>query len=282
VNWRAALLSGVLAAGLTLSLAPWVAADPPPWAGVWRHQHHDNDGDDDDYPDRNRYVGHYDPCRSIRDRIDHDRSLIAQWEYTGRHQKVVRWAHQDISKARGDLYQCRSQARFDDAEDDDLGSETTVGYFRDDLAPYGDWVQVLVYGWAWRPHNVDPDWRPYTRGRWLNTDYGWTWVADEPWGWAPYHYGRWYSDARNGGWVWVPGRRWAPAWVDWRQGDDYVGWAPLPPEATWQPGVGIPTRTIIIEPRHYCFVETCIRTSRHRLATSRSSTTRRTSPITRS
>ena len=31
------------------------------------------------------------------------------------------------------------------------------------------------------------------------------------------------------GWFWVPGRRWAPAWVSWRQSDDYLAWAPLPP-----------------------------------------------------
>jgi hypothetical protein len=27
----------------------------------------------------------------------------------------------------------------------------------------------------------------------------------------------------------VPGRDWGPAWVSWRTGGDYVGWAPLPP-----------------------------------------------------
>ena len=31
------------------------------------------------------------------------------------------------------------------------------------------------------------------------------------------------------GWLWVPGRVWSPAWVNWRQDDDYVSWAPLPP-----------------------------------------------------
>src|SRR2546423_9736807 len=29
----------------------------------------------------------------------------------------------------------------------------------------------------------------------------------------------------------VPGDEWAPAWVSWRSSKDYVGWAPLPPEA---------------------------------------------------
>jgi hypothetical protein len=35
------------------------------------------------------------------------------------------------------------------------------------------------------------------------------------------------------GWCWVPGDEWSPAWVQWRrarQGFDYVGWAPLPPD----------------------------------------------------
>ena len=27
----------------------------------------------------------------------------------------------------------------------------------------------------------------------------------------------------------MPGREWGPAWVSWRTGGDYVGWAPLPP-----------------------------------------------------
>ena len=31
------------------------------------------------------------------------------------------------------------------------------------------------------------------------------------------------------GWFWVPGDTWAPAWVQWRYSDDYVGWAPIGP-----------------------------------------------------
>jgi len=151
----------------------------------------------------------------------------------------------------GDYYRDRDL----DDDDDALGSEVTVRYFRDELAPYGEWARVPTYGWAWRPYNVGAGWQPYTLGRWINTDYGWTWASDEPWGRSPYHYGRWYWDRRYGGWVWVPGRRWAPAWVDWREGARYWGWAPLPPTAAWQSETGIPTRTIIIEPRHYCFVE---------------------------
>ena len=29
--------------------------------------------------------------------------------------------------------------------------------------------------------------------------------------------------------MWVPGNEWAPAWVSWRAGGDYYGWAPLGP-----------------------------------------------------
>jgi hypothetical protein len=38
----------------------------------------------------------------------------------------------------------------------------------------------------------------------------------------------------------VPGDQWAPGWVSWRQtdNDDYVGWAPLPPEASFSANVG--------------------------------------------
>ena len=52
-----------------------------------------------------------------------------------------------------------------------------------------------------------------------------------------FHYGRWYRDSV--GWVWVPGYDWGPAWVCWRQGDGYCGWAPLPPAAVFKPGIGL-------------------------------------------
>ena len=30
--------------------------------------------------------------------------------------------------------------------------------------------------------------------------------------------------------VLITSDEWAPAWLNWRYGDDYVGWAPLPPD----------------------------------------------------
>jgi hypothetical protein len=93
----------------------------------------------------------------------------------------------------------------------------------------GNWIQTDQYGYVYQPNVSDPNWAPYTQGNWAYSDEGWTWVSDEPWGWATYHYGRW-ANIDGIGWVWVPGTRWAPAWVSWRYGDGYVGWAPLPPD----------------------------------------------------
>ena len=110
-------------------------------------------------------------------------------------------------------------------------AEQKLEFFYDALDPFGDWVEVEKYGYCFQPREArDPRWRPYTDGNWAWTDYGWTWVSNEKFGWATYHYGRW-ARVRRLGWVWVPGSEWAAAWVAWRRSDDYVGWAPLPPEA---------------------------------------------------
>jgi len=110
--------------------------------------------------------------------------------------------------------------------------------FYDSLSPYGDWVWFNPHGWIWIPSEMDAAWQPYTNGRWVYTVDGWTWVSYWQWGWAPFHYGRWAWDP-HWGWYWVPDTLWGPAWVAWRYGDGYVGWAPLPPGATWHVGVGL-------------------------------------------
>ena len=108
------------------------------------------------------------------------------------------------------------------------------------LESYGDWIETGDYGYVFHPREAESSrtWRPYTNGRWVYTDVGWTWISEEPFGWATYHYGRW-TRLRGIGWVWVPGNQWAPAWVSWRKSNDYVGWAPLPPEARFDQRSGI-------------------------------------------
>jgi len=100
--------------------------------------------------------------------------------------------------------------------------------FEAPLAVHGTWVSVGSHGRCWRPAHVKVGWRPYVHGEWVWTDCGWYWSSDEPWAWACYHYGAWVHDGSLG-WIWVPHTKWAPAWVSWRVGGGYVGWAPLPP-----------------------------------------------------
>ena len=128
------------------------------------------------------------------------------------------------------------------------------------LDRYGDWRETSDYGFVFQPREAQQSrsWRPYTDGRWVYTDVGWTWISEEPFGWATYHYGRW-TRLRNIGWVWVPGDEWAPAWVSWRKSDEYVGWAPLPPEARFDRRTGIHNWSdnyYDIGPDQYSFVET--------------------------
>ncbi len=113
------------------------------------------------------------------------------------------------------------------SDDQSAQPEITYQQFYDGLSPYGNWVNYGSYGYAWTPN--DQGFRPYSsNGHWVYTSYGWTWASDYNWGWAPFHYGRWVYD--NGyGWMWLPGYEWAPAWVSWRAGGDYYGWAPLGP-----------------------------------------------------
>jgi hypothetical protein len=117
------------------------------------------------------------------------------------------------------------------------------------LEQYGGWRPHPRFGEVWVPGAVSPDWRPYQYGHWVYTDeWGWYWVSDDveaDWGWVVYHYGRWAFE-RGFGWFWVPGDDWAPAWVDWRYGDEYVGWAPMPPDGL--------VETYEVDPTYWVFV----------------------------
>ncbi len=124
---------------------------------------------------------------------------------------------------------------------DDSQGAVTFNVFYNELRPYGRWINHRAYGQIWIP-NVGGNFQPYaTNGYWVMTDYGNTWVSDYSWGWAPFHYGRWYYD-ESYGWAWVPGYEWAPAWVTWRSGGGYYGWAPMTPGINIHININLPAR----------------------------------------
>ena len=112
--------------------------------------------------------------------------------------------------------------------------DQNISFFYESLYPYGNWLDIDGE-WCWQPNAaiISADWAPYCRhGHWVDSDWGWCWVSDYSWGWAPFHYGRWFRHSTHG-WCWLPDNEWGPAWVSWRRGDDYCGWAPLPPHTRY-------------------------------------------------
>ena len=148
--------------------------------------------------------------------------------------------------------------RYDDDYDNGYDDyDDGYGGYYNSLDRYGTWVESSAYGQVWCPLDVSVGWRPYTVGSWAYTDYGWMWVAEDPWGYIPYQYGRWTFDSYYG-WVWIPGDVWGPAWVSWRYGDGWIGWAPLPPDVGWQIGIGLSVNSYALDSRidsyQWCFV----------------------------
>jgi Family of unknown function (DUF6600) len=145
---------------------------------------------------------------------------------------------------------------FDAAADSEVFAAArinTVADFDKPLAANGTWVDTSEYGRCWRPAGVAVNWQPYCDGTWVWTDCGWYWQSDVPWAWACYHYGSWIYDP-DYGWVWVPGVAWAPAWVYWRIGGGYIGWAPCSPRG-------------VVDPKIFVFVDECHFHERHRRTT---------------
>jgi hypothetical protein len=122
--------------------------------------------------------------------------------------------------------------------------------FYNELSPYGRWTNSPQYGSVWTPY-AERGFQPYsTNGYWEVTEYGNTWVSDYDWGWAPFHYGRWSYDDYNG-WFWIPGYEWGPAWVNWRTGGEYYGWAPLGPGMNVNVSINIPSFWWVFVPQRY-------------------------------
>ncbi len=82
----------------------------------------------------------------------------------------------------------------------------------------------------------------------MTEDDGWYWNSDFEWGWAPFHYGRWVFDDLEG-WHWSPDDIWAPAWVEWRYGDEFIGWAPLGPEMAFDAEVALAPPSWVFVPQ---------------------------------
>ncbi len=135
------------------------------------------------------------------------------------------------------------------------GPEMGMDSMYDQMSPYGNWVVLDPYGYVWIPRNMGYRWRPYTDGHWIMTDYGWTWIANEPWGSIPFHYGRWGYD-NDFGWFWVPGTVWGPAWVSWRSNDQYMGWAPLQPGVEFHVGMDFASLSANIPGNFWVFLQT--------------------------
>src|SRR5947208_2865842 len=143
-----------------------------------------------------------------------------------------------------------------------IRADVSIDFFYNNLSG-GNWIEVGGYGYGWQPDIAvsDPNWRPYADGYWAYTDYGWTWISYEDFGWATYNYGRW-ANLTDYGWIWFPGSdmEWGPAWVSWRTGGDYIGWAPIPPRGPdivyeGQPIGGDVDITFDIGPEYYNFCD---------------------------
>ena len=127
-------------------------------------------------------------------------------------------------------------------------------YFYKGLNPHGTWIEIDYGVVVWRPTIMRLDWSPYREGRWIWTSDGWYWHSYEPFGYITYHYGRWYYDDFYG-WLWVPSYEYAPAWVEWRYDDNYIGWAPLHPYANVYVTIGVVYPNVYYNPYyHWNFV----------------------------
>ena len=130
------------------------------------------------------------------------------------------------------------------------GAEVTVsfGVFFDGLAPYGAWTDHPRSGWSGRRTSRRGGGRTATGAGLSRPTRAGPGSATSP---GP---GRRTTTATGcydpvAGWLWVPGYdEWAPAVVDWRVTDDWIGWAPRPPAPAGSSGPRL-------LPAHYTFVE---------------------------
>lgn len=103
--------------------------------------------------------------------------------------------------------------------------------FYEVLSDYGSWLDTDRLGTVFCPSSeiFGADFRPYSKGHWVMSESGWTFVGEHSTSWVTDHYGRWVHTALRGcPWAWVPGDAWSPAWVDFRVGERIIAWRPAP------------------------------------------------------
>ena len=128
------------------------------------------------------------------------------------------------------------------------------------LEEQGRWQRVYYeneYRHLWQPSQVEPDWVPYSQGRWVDYYEDPCWIPDpsEHFGYVTHHYGSWVHV--NTGWFWAPplpvappplpaggvgmaaapllgiGFGWWPGRVGWIYSDANIGWFPLGWREPW-------------------------------------------------
>ena len=120
MRWRALLLSGLFAASVGLGYVSDAKADPPPWAGRWKHDKHDNG---DWRRDHWKHDGkHHDDWRSHYDRRRDD----ASWRY--RHDDDGRWRRDHEWNRDHDWWRRDRDWRRDRAYDGRYSSGYGYGY----------------------------------------------------------------------------------------------------------------------------------------------------------
>jgi FecR protein len=73
-----------------------------------------------------------------------------------------------------------------------------------DLYTYGGFYPIGGMGYGWQPYGVGIGWSPFDYGNWFyGSQFGWSFIGNQPWGWLPYHYGGWLFQPGIG-WLWTP------------------------------------------------------------------------------
>ncbi len=169
-------------------------------------------------------------------------SIIADKREVAEGNGTVDAAWDDWNAQRDSVWARRLEARGDSVNylPEPIREESYV------LEENGRWERVYYegeYHELWRPTRVDPDWRPFTAGRWTMYYGDNCWIPDEPFGYVTHHYGSWVYVESFGAWYWAPpvhrGRvgdpsvnisfGWYPGRVGWIHSGASVGWIPLAP-----------------------------------------------------